>query len=98
MATYVTTIKFTSKGIEEVQDTYKRAAAFKTSAKKLGVKVTNIYWTFGPFDGLLVYEAADDEGAMTAMLQLSSQGYVQTATARAFSASDMERILGSLSK
>ena len=45
MATFITTIKFTEKGIEGIRETGKRAAAFKAAAKKMGVKVTGIYWT-----------------------------------------------------
>ena len=65
----------------------------KASAKKLGVKVTDIFWTLGPFDGLLVLEAPDDETATALMLHLGSLGNIQTQTARAFTASEMEKIL-----
>jgi uncharacterized protein with GYD domain len=93
MATFVTTIKFTPQGITNIQDTTKRAAALKGSAKKLGVKVTDIFWTLGPFDGLLVFEAPDDETATALMLQVGSLGNVQTQTARAFTAAEMDKIL-----
>jgi uncharacterized protein with GYD domain len=35
----------------------KRAAIFKTEAKKLGAKVKEIYWALGDHDGLLILEA-----------------------------------------
>ena len=63
MATFVSTIKFTEQGIKAIGETTKRAAAVKAAAKKMKVKVTDIYWTLGPFDGLLVFEAPDDETA-----------------------------------
>ena len=53
MATFVSTIKFTEQGIKAIGETTKRAAAVKAAAKKMKVKVTDIYWTLGPFDGLL---------------------------------------------
>src|SRR5712672_1209305 len=59
MPTFVSTIKFTSQGIKAIGETTKRAAAFKAAAKKLGVKIANIFWTLGPFDGLLIFEATD---------------------------------------
>jgi uncharacterized protein with GYD domain len=98
MATFITTIKFTQQGVKQVQDTCKRAAAFKTAAKKLGLKVSGIYWTLGPFDGVIVFDAPDDETATAAMLHLSSQGNVQTTTARAFDAGEMEQLIGTLPK
>jgi uncharacterized protein with GYD domain len=98
MATFITTIKFTEKGIQGIQESPKRAAAFKASAKKMGVKVTDIYWTLGYFDGVLIFDAPDDETATAAMLQLSSQGNVHTTTARAFDAGAMEKVVGLLAK
>ena len=96
MATFITTIKFTEKGIQAIQDSPKRATAFKASAKKLGVKVKEIYWTLGDFDGLVLFDAPDDEAATAAMLQLSSQGNVHTSTCRAFAAAEMEKVVGRL--
>ena len=98
MATFITTIKFTPKGLEAISDSTKRAATFTASAKKLGVKVSKIYWTLGPSDGLLVFDAADDESATAAMLQLSGKGNVHTSTVRAFEAAEMDKILGKLKK
>src|SRR4051794_39723861 len=56
MATFITTIKFTQQGIKGIDETTKRAAALKSAGKKLGVKVTDIYWTLGDHDGVLVFE------------------------------------------
>ena len=61
MATFITTLHFTEQGIKAVRDTCERAAAFKATAKKLGVKVTGIYWTLGAADGVIVWEAPDEE-------------------------------------
>ena len=98
MATYVATVKFTPQGVATIKDTSKRANAFKSAAKKLGVKVTAVYWTLGPFDGLLIMDSDDEQAVTTAMLQLAAQGNVQTQTARAFGANEIEQILGRLNK
>jgi uncharacterized protein with GYD domain len=98
MATFISTIKFTQQGIENIRDTTKRAAAFKSAAKKIGIKVTDIYWTLGGFDGLVIFDAPDDETATAAMLQVASLGNVQTTTARAFAASEIEKIIGLFGK
>lgn len=97
MATFISTIKFTEQGIKAIGETTSRAAALKGAAKKLGVKVTNTYWTLGAFDGLLIFEAPDDETATALMLQLGSQGNVQTTTARAFTAAEMDKLLEKMS-
>ena len=98
MATYIATIKFTQKGLDEISESTKRAAAFKTAARKMGVKVTGTYWTMGYFDGIVIFEAPDDETATAAMLHLSGQGYVHTTTARAFEAAEMGKVVGMLGK
>ena len=98
MATFITTIKFTEKGVQGIQESPKRAAAFTAAAKKMGVKVIGIYWTLGAFDGMIVFEAPDDPTATAAMLSLASKGSVQTTTVRAFDASEFKKVIGLLGK
>jgi uncharacterized protein with GYD domain len=93
MATFITTIKFTEQGIKNIGETTKRAAAVKAAAKKLGVKVSEVYWTLGAFDGLLILEAPDDETVTAWLLNVGAQGNIQTTTARAFTAAEMDKIL-----
>src|SRR5450631_4138820 len=93
MATFITTIKFTQQGIKGIDETTKRAAALKAAAKKMGVKVTDIYWTLGEHDGVLIFEAVDDETATTLLLHLGAAGNVHTTTVRAFTAAEMDKIL-----
>ncbi len=98
MATFITTIKFTDKGIKAIGETTERADAFKAAAKKMGAKVTEIYWTLGAFDGAIVLEAPDDETAAAVLMQLDISGNVHTTTARAFNAAEMGKILAKLSQ
>jgi len=94
MATYVTLVKFTEEGVKKAKDTGKRATDFKAAAKKLGIEVREQFWCLGAYDGVIVFDAADDETATAAMLSLSSQDYVTTQTMRAFTAAEMSKILG----
>lgn len=96
MATFLCTIKFTEQGIKAIDQTTKRAAAFKAAAKKVGAKVVDVYWTLGAFDGVLILEAPDDETATAALLHLGKAGNVHTSTVRAFSASEMDKILAKM--
>ena len=93
MATFITTIRFTQQGIKAIDETTKRAAAVKAAAKKMGVKLTDIYWTLGDHDGVLIFEAPDDETATTLLLHLGAAGNVHTTTVRAFTAAEMDKIL-----
>ena len=93
MATFITTIKYTQQGIKGIDETTKRAAAVKAAAKKMGVKITNIYWTLGDHDGVLIFEASDDETATALLLHLGAAGNIHTTTVRAFNAAEMDTIL-----
>jgi uncharacterized protein with GYD domain len=98
MATFITTMHFTEQGLKAIRDTCERAATFKATAKKLGVKVTGQYWTLGAFDGVIVLEAPDEATATAALLHLGSLGNIRTQTTRAFDAAEMQKILGLLPK
>jgi uncharacterized protein with GYD domain len=97
MASYVTLVKFTERGVKDIKDSCKRAADLKSHAKKHGIDVKEQYWCMGAYDGLIIFEAPDDETAAAAMLSLSSRDYVATQTMRAFTASEMAKIVGKVS-
>lgn len=97
MATFISTIRFTDKGIKDIKATCKRAEAFKATGAKMGVEVKNVFWTLGRYDGVLIFDAPDEETATALMLQLGSLGNVHTQTARAYQAAEMEQIIGKLS-
>lgn len=98
MATFISTIRFTEQGLAGISETTKRASAIKSQAKKLGVKISSVYWTLGAFDGVLIFEAADDETATAFMLKIASSGNVKTSTTRAFNATEMDKVLALMAK
>ena len=93
MATFITNIKFTQQGIKGIDETTKRAASLKAKAKKMGVRFTGVYWTLGDHDGVLIFQAADDETATAFLLHVGAMGNVHTSTVRAFTAEEMENVL-----
>jgi uncharacterized protein with GYD domain len=78
----------------QIEDSCERAAAFKATARKMGVKVTGQYWTLGAFDGVIVCEAPDEVTAV--LLHLGTLGNIRTQTARAYDAAEMQKVLGLL--
>jgi len=96
MATYVSLFSWTEQGIRSVKDTVKRAGKFNDAIRKAGGKVRDIYWTMGRHDGVIIYDAPDDETATGLMLAGCAQGNVRTETLRAFDEKTMKKILGSL--
>ncbi len=97
MATYVSTLSFTDQGTKGIKESRHRADSFRSVAEAHGAKVRDIFWTLGPFDGAIIFEAPDDETATALMLHLASLGNVSTRTARAFDSQEMGRILDKIS-
>ncbi len=93
MAMYVSLLQFTDQGIRNVKDTIKRGAAATAEAEKMGVKVTNSFWTMGAYDVVLLLDAPDDATMTAFALKVGSLGNVKTQTMRAFGKEEMEGIL-----
>src|SRR5260370_21179570 len=96
MARYISLIKFTDQGIRNVKDTTKRAAAGTAEAEKMGIKVTDSFWTMGAYDVVLLLDAPDDPAVAAFSVKLGSLGNVKTQTMRAFHRSAMENILANI--
>ena len=85
-------------GFKGIHESTKRAASLKAAAKKLGVKVTNIFWTLGEYDGLLILDAPDDEAATTVLLHLAELGHVHTTTKPSTGTRHYRETLGKLAE
>ena len=96
MVTYVGLLSFTDKGIQSIKDTTKRAAAAKEMAKKHGVTMREILWTMGECDKVCVLEAEDETALAAFNLATAMQGNVRSRSLRAYTASEMDKILGKL--
>ncbi len=98
MATFISTIKFTAQGIQNLRQSPQRAERFTLAAQAQGINVIGLYWTFGAFDGAIVFEAPDEGIAAAAMFALAAEGNVQTSTSRAFDRVEIQKVLGSMPK
>ena len=97
MATFVALVNYTEKGIQSIKESPNRAEAFIEGAQKMGITIKELLWTTGPFDGLVLIEAADEETATAAMLSLADAGNVRTQTLRAYNRSEMSDIVNKMS-
>ena len=93
MAKFVSLISWTEQGVHTYADTRKRAEAATAAFARLGGKLTDIYWTLGPYDLVAVSEFPDDETATAAALQLGAGGNVRTTTMRAFDRDEIAAII-----
>jgi uncharacterized protein with GYD domain len=96
MAMYLSLLQFTDQGIRNVRETIKRAAAATADAEKMGVKVTESFWTMGAYDVVLLLDAPDDETVSAFSIKLGSLGNVKSRTMRAFRREEMESVLAKI--
>jgi uncharacterized protein with GYD domain len=96
MATYVSLIQFTDQGIRNVKDTVKRGEAAIAEAEKMGMKVTEEFWTMGAYDVVVLFEAPDEATMSAFILKIGSMGNVKGQTLRAFRREEMEKILAKI--
>jgi uncharacterized protein with GYD domain len=93
MPTYVTLSNFTEQGMKNIKDTAKRAEAFKKAAKEAGITIKELLWTQGQYDVVTVLEAPDEITASALALSVGKLGNITGQTLRAFTATEMEKIL-----
>ena len=96
MANYVSLIQYTGQGMSNIKDTLKRHEAAIAEAEKMGVKITDIFWTMGEYDLVVVFDAPNDEAVSALSLKVGSLGNVKSRTMRAFRRQEMESILGKI--
>jgi uncharacterized protein with GYD domain len=93
---YVGLIQFTDQGIRNIKDTVKRGDAAMAEARKLGMKITEEFWTMGAYDVVVMFDAPNDETMSAFMLKIGSLGNVKSQTLRAFRREEMENILAKI--
>ena len=93
MPTYISLVQFTEKGIQAAKQTTVRVADWAAKVQSTGVSIKEMYWTLGQFDQVCVFDAPDDETAASVLLAADMLGNIRTQTMRAFTTSEMDKIL-----
>jgi len=95
MPHYVTLVRWTDRGLQEVMDAPQRFAGVIKMVENLGGKI-QIYSTMGEYDFVAVAEAPSDDVAMQAALQLESGGNARTVTMKAWTLDEAAKIIAKL--
>ena len=94
MPRYVVLVNWTEQGVRNVKETLQRTDSGGELADKHGLKLEQAYWTVGPYDMVVVFEAPDDQAISAHLLEVaSSMGTVRTVTLRAFDREEMRGII-----
>jgi uncharacterized protein with GYD domain len=96
MSKHVVLMKFTEKGIANVNQSPDRASAFRAAAEKAGVRIETQLWTTGPYDALMVLDSPDEAAAAGLVLGLGKAGNLSTCMIRAFDANEFKTVLAKM--
>lgn len=96
MPKYISLVKLTSKGIENIKESPKRLDAFKQLCESMGAKVEAFYLTHGRYDMVVIVDAPNPETSAKIVLATASRGAVSTETLTAFTESEYRKIVSEL--
>lgn len=96
MATYITLINYTQKGIENVKESPRRLEAAKEVFQSFGSELKQFYLAMGRYDIIIVSEGPNDEAIAKAALAIGSRGAVKTESFRVFNEGEYRDIVAAL--
>lgn len=96
MATYISLINFTQKGIENIKESPNRLKAAKEAFQAAGAELKQFYLCMGRYDVIVISEGPNDESVAKAALTIGSRGAVRTESFRVFNESEYKKLIGEL--
>ena len=96
MPTYMSLIKYTQKGAENMKESPNRLNAAKEIFKSMGAELKSFYLAMGRFDAVVISEIPDDETVMKLAITLSSAGAVRTEGFRIFNEEEYRKLISEL--
>jgi len=96
MATYISLLRYTQQGIENIKEGPARLDAAKKLFKSVGAELKEFYLVTGHYDAVVVTEGPDDETAAKLVLKIGSLGAIRTETMRAFPEEEYREIIASM--
>ena len=94
MPTYISLLRFTEKGANNLKRSTTRASGFAKAATRSGVRIEAQYWTIGAYDGVLILSADNESKILHCLAGLAADGNVRPETLQAFDATQFNSIVG----
>ncbi|NIM91172.1 MAG: GYD domain-containing protein [Candidatus Aminicenantes bacterium] len=96
MVTYITLLRFTQKGIENIKESPARLDAAKQAFQSMGAELKDFYLVTGAYDAVVISEVPDDETVAKLLLSIGKLGNVRTETLRAFTEDEYRKIISAI--
>ena len=96
MPTYMTFIKYTQKGAENMKDSPDRLDMAKELFKSMGGELKSFYLAMGRFDAVVIAEEPDDKTATKLAITIGAAGALRTETMRVFTEDEYRKLISEL--
>ncbi len=96
MPTFISLVNWTDQGIKNVKDAPNRLEAARAAFKAMGGEIKDVYVTSGQYDIVVIADAPDGDVMAKFALAIGAQGNVRTATNRAFTEDEFQKIVSDL--
>ena len=96
MPTYISLLRYTQEGAENIKESPARLDAAKKLFQAMGSEFKAWYLTLGQYDAVAITEGPDDETAAKLLLTIAAQGNIRTETFRAFTEDEYRKIIAEL--
>jgi uncharacterized protein with GYD domain len=96
MAKYISLVKYSEKGIENIKESPSRLDAFKQLCESMGATVDGFYLTMGRYDIMLIVDAPNRETITKILLTTLSKGAVSSETLPAFTEEEYRKVISEL--
>jgi len=96
METYITLIRLTQKGLENIKESPARLDAAKKAFEAMGAKIKDFFLVTGSYDMIMISEVPDHETGVKLALAIGSAGAIRTETLRAYSEDEYRQIIAAL--
>lgn len=93
MPTYITLLRYTQKGVENIKEGPARLDKAKAAIRAAGGEMKAFYLTMGQYDAVAISEAPNDEVYAKLTLAIASAGAVRTETLRAFTEDEYRKMI-----
>jgi uncharacterized protein with GYD domain len=92
MQHYIILGNLTEQGFREIKDAPKRDEAARRLLERLGGRM-QLYYTMGEYDFVAIVDLPTEENMLRFLSEMSSLGYARTRTLKAWSDTEIARVL-----
>lgn len=93
---FIASVNWTDEGIRNIKDSPKRAQAANDIAKKVGVEIKELFLTSGDTDMVVILQTENGDNVAKFAMAVGALGNVRTRTVRAWTASEMTKLISEL--